>query len=127
MARLAAAAWRPILLLLAILVSGAAGAPPAKPKWVASWAASVQGPYPSGHAALQPELGFALPSPAIGARDQSFRLMVKPDLWGKAVRLRFANTFGTQPLRLDGVYVGLQAAGGAVVPGTSRPVLFNRG
>ena len=36
-------------------------------------------------AALQPELGFAFPMPEAGARDRSFRLMVKPDLWGKTV------------------------------------------
>src|SRR5256885_5869296 len=101
MARLASAVWRPLIHLLVIVglsQPALAAAPQSKQKWVATWAASVQGPYPIGDAALQPELGFAIPVPETGARDQSFRLMVKPDLWGKSVRLRFANTFGSAPL-----------------------------
>jgi len=45
-------------------------------KWVATWAASVHGPYPSGNPSAQPDLKFAFPSPAEGAVDRSFRLIV---------------------------------------------------
>ncbi len=136
MARLAATALRLAihgLVLSALAVPALAASPAAKQnqaakqKWVASWAASAQGPYPAGNSAAQPELSFAFPIAAAGASDQSFRLMVKPDLWGKTVRLRFANTFGTVPLRLDGVFVGLQAIAGNLAPGTNRPVSFNNG
>ena len=48
--------------------------------WAAAWAASVHGPYPSGNAVAQPELKFAFPSPEMGANDQTFRLIVRPDL-----------------------------------------------
>jgi lysophospholipase L1-like esterase len=34
-------------------------------KWVASWAASAHGPYPSGNAVAQPDLSFAFGSPAV--------------------------------------------------------------
>ncbi len=51
-------------------------------KWVTSWAASAQGPYPSGNALLQPDLRRAFPAPEAGAKDQSFRLIIGPDVWG---------------------------------------------
>ncbi len=96
-------------------------------KWVASWAAAQHGPYPSGIAAAGPDLRFAFPDPATGANDQTFRLIIKPDLWGNQIRLRFSNVYGDRPLQLDQVFVGLQASGGNVVPGTNRRVSFDNG
>lgn len=88
-------------------------------KWVATWTSSVHGPYPSGNATAGPDMRFAFPNPSTGAVDQSFRLMVRPDLWGRQVRMRFANTFGDRPVTLDGFHVGLQGVGGNVVKGTN--------
>ena len=102
------------------LVAAQQGQEP-KPKWVASWAASLHGPYPSGNPAAQPVLDFAFESPERGAIDQTFRLIIKPDLWGRVVRLRFANTFGTPAVTFDDVFVGCRARRGNVVPGTNRP------
>ena len=93
-------------------------------KWVTSWAASAQGPYPSGNATAQPELKFALPSQETGARDQTFRLMIKPTLWGNRARLRFSNAFGSKPVTFDGAFIGMQAGGAALMPGSNRPVTF---
>jgi lysophospholipase L1-like esterase len=93
-------------------------------KWVVSWTGSVQGPYPSGNASAQPNLRFAFPDAAAGARDQSFRLIVQPDLWGRQARLRFSNVFGARPVTFDGVFAGLHLGGGAVVKGTNRAVHF---
>jgi lysophospholipase L1-like esterase len=93
-------------------------------KWVTSWAASVQGPYPTGNPSAQPDQRFAFPSPEQGARDQTFRLIVRPDLWGKQARLRFSNALGTKPVTLDGVYAGLQLGGATLAPGSNRPVSF---
>ena len=93
-------------------------------KWVTSWAASVQGPYPVGNASAQPDQRFAFPVPANGARNQTFRMMVRPDAWGRQARLRFSNVFGTRALTLDGVYVGLALGGPALVKGSNRPVAF---
>ena len=93
-------------------------------KWATVWAASAQGPYPVGNASAQPNLRFAFPEPKAGARDQTFRLLVMPDLWGRQARLRFSNAFGTRPVTFDGVYAGLAMSGGAVVKGTNRPVRF---
>jgi lysophospholipase L1-like esterase len=93
-------------------------------KWATSWSASAQGPYPSGNASAQPDLRFAFPDPAIGARDQTLRLIVQPDIWGRQARLRLSNAFGTKPVTFDGVFVGLHWSSAAIVPGTNQPVKF---
>jgi lysophospholipase L1-like esterase len=113
---------RAFLLLLPIVLVPPAAA--GSEKWVASWTASVQGPYPVGNASAQPDLRFAFPVPAAGARDQTFRLIVQPDLWGRQARFRLSNAFGARPVTFDGVFAGLHWGGGAVVPGTNRPVRF---
>ena len=104
-----------------------AGAPPQPrgQKWVAAWAASMHGPYPSGNPVAQPVLDMAFESAARGAVDQTFRQIVRPAIWGPQVRLRFANTFGTQPVTFGSVFVGLQTAGAEVARGTNQRVTFN--
>src|SRR3954447_21348614 len=92
--------------------------------WVVSWTGAVQGPYPIGNPSAQPEQKFAFPDPAAGARDQTFRLIVRPELWGRQARLRFSNVFGTRPVTFDGAYVGLQWGSAALLPGSNRPVTF---
>jgi lysophospholipase L1-like esterase len=94
------------------------------PRFVAAWTGSVQGPYPAGNPTAQPELRLALPDPTRGATDQSFRLIVRPDIWGRQARIRLSNAFGTKPITFDGVHTGLQLSGSAIVPGTNRPVTF---
>src|SRR5215831_5492614 len=90
-------------------------------KWVVSWVGSAQGPYPVGNASAQPDQRFAFPSPPAGANDQTFRLVVRPGLWGRAARLRLTNVFGSKPVTFDGVHVGLQMGGPALVKGSNRP------
>jgi lysophospholipase L1-like esterase len=117
-----------VILSLIVAIASSAWAQnarvPAGQKWAATWAASVHGPYPSGNASAQPDLKFAFPDAAQGAVDQTFRLIVKPDLWGDRIRIRLANTFGAQPIAFDQIYVGIAATGGNVVNGTNRPVRF---
>jgi lysophospholipase L1-like esterase len=93
-------------------------------EWSTSWAASVQGPYPVGNPSAQPDQRFAFPTPPVGANDQTFRLVVRPDLWGRQARLRLSNVFGTRPVTFDGTFVGLRLDGAAVVPGTNQSVRF---
>src|SRR3954464_10421542 len=92
--------------------------------WVVSWTGAVQGPYPVGNPSAQPEQKFAFPEPAAGAQDQTFRLMVRPDIWGRQARIRLSNAFGKKPVTFDGVHVGLQWGSAALVRGTNRPVTF---
>jgi lysophospholipase L1-like esterase len=121
------------VLFTAILAAAAGSADPQVSgvprgqKWVASWAASAHGPYPSGNASAQPLLDRAFESAEAGATDQTFRLIVRPDLWGGRIRLRFANTFGTRTVNLDDVFVGLKATAGNLVPGTNQRVTFGNG
>jgi lysophospholipase L1-like esterase len=94
------------------------------PNWVTSWTGSAQGPYPVGNPSAQPKMTFAFPDPAAGARDQSFRLIVHPGLWGPQTRLRLSNAYGTQPVTFDHVFVGEQAMAGTLLPGTNAPATF---
>ncbi|MGO9171526.1 MAG: GDSL-type esterase/lipase family protein [Rhodomicrobium sp.] len=109
--------------LFFVLLPFAAGAQNAE-KWVTAWAASAQGPYPVGNAVFQPDLHRVFPSPEAGARDQSFRLIAGPDVWGRETRIRLSNAFGTKPVTFDGVFIGLQLDSSAVVPGTNSRVTF---
>ena len=118
---------RIVPLVLPLLLLAAAGADAKSRNWVASWTASAHGPYPVGNASAQPDLRFAFPSATVGARDQTFRLIVRPDIWGRQARLRFSNAFGTKAVTFDGVFAGLHESGGAVVRGTNRPVRFGGG
>ncbi len=93
-------------------------------KWVTSWTGSVQGPYPVGNPSAQPDMKLVFPVPAAGANDQSFRLVVRPDVWGAHARIRLSNALGTKPVTFDGVHAGVQLVAAAVVPGTNRPVTF---
>ena len=92
--------------------------------WVTSWTGSVQGPYPVGNPSAQPNLSRAFPSAQTGANDQSFRMIVRPDLWASETRIRLSNALGTQPETFDGVCVGLQQSSSALVAGTNQPVQF---
>ena len=115
-------ALRASIIIAAIVVLPAAAQ--AADKWATSWAASVQGPYPVGNPSAQPVLKFAFPTPEVGARDQTFRLIMMPEIWGKQARLRFSNAMGTKPVTFDGIHVGLQHSSATLVAGTNRPVSF---
>jgi hypothetical protein len=79
--------------------------------WLVSWVASAHGPYPVGNPSAQPDQRFAFPSAQTGANDQTFRLIVRPDIWGRQARLRLSNVFGTKPVTFDDAFVGLQMGG----------------
>ena len=108
--------------------------------WVATWATAPATffqysppvpPAPPGPpttfapANIQPDLGFPFPDANTrGTTDQTFRSIVKPDLWGTQMRFRFSNVFGTQPVTFSSVTVALQEYSGNVVDGTLTPVTF---
>jgi hypothetical protein len=84
--------------------------------WTTVWAASSQGPYPAGNPSAQPAQGFVFPDPVSGAREQTFRLMLRPDLWGHSARIRVTNLFGNKPLHIAHAHLGLLAMAHAVDP-----------
>jgi lysophospholipase L1-like esterase len=80
----------------------------------------------TGDIQLQPDLAFAFSNPnSDGATNQTFRTIVKPDLWGKEMRFRFSNVFGTQSVVFNSVYVGLQSYSANLVDGTNTRITFN--
>lgn len=118
----------PLFLAAALLAS----VPAQAQKWATVWAAADQGPYPLGNPVAQPDLRFAFPAGDVdgsvaGARDQSFRILVTPAMWGRTVRLRISNCFGQKPITFDGTFIGLQSSGANVVSGSNHPVTFDRG
>src|SRR6266480_6727251 len=112
--------------------------------WVASWATApaayfvYAAPVPQNQALapsptrfttanIQPDLAFPFPNATTTgatAVSQTFRSIVKPDLWGDTMRVRFSNVFGNVPLTFDSVTIGLQEYAGNVVHGTVTPVKF---
>lgn len=116
--------WALSALVLAVFIAHPLAAAAAGEKWATSWAASVQGPYPVGNPSAQPNLSLAFPVAQTGARDQSFRMIVKPDIWGRQTRIRLSNALGTRPVTFDGAFVGLQLSGSAVVKGSNSAVKF---
>lgn len=94
-------------------------------EWKTSWTASQLGPYPVGNVAVQTDLNMAFPDPEKGAVDQSFRLILRPDIWGDKARVRFSNIWGHRPVAIDGVHMGLHLGSSAVISGTNVPLRFN--
>lgn len=92
--------------------------------WAATWVASAHGTYPTGTAVNQPDLSFAFGDPAVGANDQTFRLVVRPSIWSNHFRLRLTNRFGDRSVTFDDIFLGLHGGGGTVAPGTNRRVTF---
>ena len=95
-----------------------------KDKWVTSWVASVQGPYPIGNPSAPTNLSQVFPSAEVGAVNQTFRLIVRPDIWGTRARIRLSNALGTQPVTFENVYVGLQLGSAEIVKGSNTLVTF---
>ena len=110
------------LLWSAALAGAASAEAPADQTraWVTAWATSIQDPLPAGFPTGSPPLDKVLPRDR--AVDQSFRLIVRPLAGGDAIRVRFSNLTGTQPVTLAGIKVGLRQAGRAVAE--QRPVRF---
>jgi lysophospholipase L1-like esterase len=105
--------------------------PPPQPLNVASFPLPVGTPIQYTVANVQPDLVFPFPNAtgAAGASavNQTFRSMVKPDLWGRNIRIRFSNFFGNKPVTFDHVTVGLQEFSANIVKGTLTPVTFGGG
>ena len=131
-----------LITILAVMLASLAGTADAQEgqHWVASWATSpaayfvyappvvpaVPGPPDTyAPATIQPDLAFPFPdSNQHQAVNQTFRSIVKPDLWGSQMRFRFSNVFGNAPLTFGAVSVGLQEYSGNVVKGTLVKVTF---
>jgi hypothetical protein len=77
------------------------------PNWYTAWAASH---------------GQRFETPALSGN--SVRMIVRPTISGTAVRLKLENTLGKELVRFAAVYLGKQASGARVVPGTNQQLTF---
>ena len=92
--------------------------------WAAAWSASAQGPYPHGRETAQPDLSALFPEPGFAAHDQSFRMIVRPDIWGTQARIRLSNAHGSKPVTFSNLHMGLQMMSSALLPGTNQRIKF---
>ena len=92
----------PLAAVLAATALPAAAQTP-EPHWVASWGAAQQIPEPQNSL------------PAAEMTDATLREIVNLSIGGPAVRVRFSNAFGTEPLVIDAAHIAR-----AIKPGTSR-------
>lgn len=109
--------------------------------WVATWATSpatyfvytppVPPTFPPGAptarapATIQPDLAYPFPNAnTLGAVDQTFRSIVKPDLWGRRMRVQFSNLYGDKPVTFSAVTLALQDYAANVVDGTITQLRF---
>jgi lysophospholipase L1-like esterase len=93
-------------LALACLASPSAAENPDS-HWVATWSTANE-------EVLKPE----------AFKNQTLREIVRTSIGGRAARIRLANTFGTQPVTFDAVYLGLQKSGASLVPRSNHVVTF---
>lgn len=146
-AAIALIAFAPLASHAADVALNRVGSPGGNSIWAASWATSpasyfvYAAPIPQNQALgfsttkyalanIQPDLSFPFPNAktsGASAVNQTFRSIVKPDLWGSRMRVRFSNTFGDQPLVLNSITVALQEYGANLVPGTLARATFNGG
>jgi lysophospholipase L1-like esterase len=94
-------------IVMTVVFSSFVAAENASQHWVATWSTS----------------NAAVPDPAT-FKNQTIREIIHTSVGGQAVRIRLANTFGTQAVTFDSVYVGLQKSGASLVPRSNHAVTF---
>ena len=85
--------------------------------WVTSWSAS---PQPAARSRLDDGGTLAM----AGFDDQTVRDIVFTSVGGDPIRIGLTNLYGTSPLLVGRVTVGVAGPGAAVQPGTIHPVTF---
>ena len=95
-----------LILTVAALSVASGQQPEAGARWHTAWATSQQG---LGTTALS---------------NTTVRLIARATIGGRAVRLRFDNTYGKAPLKVARAFVGIRSRGASLVAGSNRPVLF---
>ena len=100
-----------VVTALCLSSAVAAQTPPAHPApWVGAWATSPFGGDP----------WHTIPALV----DSTLREVVHTSLAGKALRVRFSNEFGTEPLRVDAATVALSTSASAIDPSSLHALAF---
>ncbi|MEV6330661.1 SGNH/GDSL hydrolase family protein [Streptomyces sp. NPDC051909] len=106
-----------LLAALALTSTPAAAAAAPQPAWHGVWAASPQ----------SPTAPFGPNWSTQGFDDQTVRQAVRVTAGGTRARIELTNRYGSTPLRITGATVARTAGGGAVEPGSVRPLTFGGG
>lgn len=127
-----------VLIVGAVCWSGGALATPTQPHHVARLRAKKLGArsLPACPAGRWIESWYAAPSdadsvgdarfkPFVHGADQTLRVIITPHYGGSLVRVRLSNLFGSSPVTIKDVAIAHSAGGAALIPGSSRFVLFD--
>jgi len=84
-------------------------------EWAGAWSSSMQAPirFPG------------VPPPPV-FKDETIRMVIRPEIGGERLRLRFSNAFGSAPLRIEAVHVALSQKGSRTLAGSDHRVTFDR-
>jgi len=85
--------------------------------WVATWATS-------NVTSDNPDAAAMFAQTPTRFDNQTLRQIIHTTVGGSSVRVRLANTFGSQPITFDTVFAGLQKEGATLVPGSNYQVTF---
>lgn len=107
-----------LITLVTVLApaTAASAAPAGGQPWVAAWETAVERPFDWDVAPSWSVDGFA---------DHSVRQVIRVSTGGSEVRTRLSNIYGGTPLRIAGGTIAKAGDGGAVQPGTLRPLTFH--
>jgi lysophospholipase L1-like esterase len=129
-----AATW--LGLIATMVLAGPAPARAADGHWVSAWGTAQQlapnppppfaPPKPGAKPAVPPPPPGPSPIPPTPASlaDQTVRMVVRPTIGGRVVRVQFSNAAGGGPVTFGAAHVAKSAAGGAVRAGTDRVLTF---
>lgn len=81
--------------------------------WVSAWSSAVHAPLPF------PGLP---PSPVF--ENQTVRMIVRPTIGGKRVRIRLSNAFGTTAVSIGAARIALVSEGAKIAPESDRALMF---
>src|SRR3712207_9576506 len=93
---------------------------------VAAWPSAAAASLPSCRATHWVSAWSAAPGGSVeaDAADATLRMVVRPNTAGGQARVRLSNRFGSGPVTVSSVRLARRGTGAALVPGSSRSVLF---
>jgi hypothetical protein len=80
-----------------------------QPAWFSAWMAA-------------PSIGEVI----VGLTNSTVRTIVRPTISGQALRIKLDNSRAGTPVTFSAAFVGRSATAAAIIPGTNRPLTFNR-
>ena len=127
--------FRPLIVAFTLAALFACVAPLANAQdhWVATWAASPQGPRFVFPRALtpppQPGQPNPPPPPAFPPpptiNNQTVRMIVHTSIAGRRARVQLSNAFGTTALHIGAAHIALRDKDSSIVAGSDRPLTFS--